>query len=71
MVVRFMCLFHQHYAYDVCVCVCGLFVTLCATCNFDADARVAISKKAFKKPLTKPGLEEPDQWQPELFSPAG
>ena len=73
MVVRFVCLFHQHYACIVCERerVCGLFVTLCATCNFDADARVCISKKTFKKPLTKPSLEEHDPWQLELFCPAG
>jgi hypothetical protein len=34
---------------------------VCATLNFDADARVCISKNTFKKLLTKPGLEEPDQ----------
>jgi hypothetical protein len=67
MVVRFMCLFHQHSACIVCVCardcvcvfVCGFFVTLCVTCNFDADARVRVSKITLKKPLTKPSLEVP------------
>jgi hypothetical protein len=52
----------------VCVCVCGLFVTLCVTCNFDADARVRISKNTLKEPMTMPSLEEHDQWQLELFS---
>jgi hypothetical protein len=47
----------------------GLFVTLCVICNFDADTRVCISKNTFKKPLTKPSLEEPDRWQLELFCP--
>jgi hypothetical protein len=28
---------------------------MCVTCNFDADARVSISKNTPKKPLTKPG----------------
>ncbi len=51
--------------------VCGLFVTLCVTCIFDADARDGIYKNRLKKPLTKPSLEEPDQWQLELFCPAG
>ncbi len=51
--------------------VCGLFVTLRVSCNFDADARVCISKGTFKKPLTKPSLEEPDQWQLELCCQAG
>jgi hypothetical protein len=56
----------------VCVCVCvAVFVTLCVTCNFDADARVRISKNTLKKPLKKPKLEELDQWQLELYSPAG
>jgi hypothetical protein len=52
-------------------CVCGLFVTLCVKRNFDADARVRISKNTFKKPVTKPSLEEPDQWQLGLFCLAG
>ena len=37
----------------LCVCVCDLFVTLCVTCNFDADARVRVSKNTIKKPMTK------------------
>ena len=54
------------------VCGCGLFVTKSDTCNFDADARVRISKNMLTEtPLAKPGLKEPDQWQVELFSPAG
>jgi len=47
-----------------------VFVTLSVTCNFDADARVRISKNTFKKPLTKPSLEELDQKPLELFCPA-
>ena len=73
MIVRFMCVFHQHDTCIVSVCVreCGLFVKLCVTCNFDADARVCISKITFKKPLTKPSLEAPNRWQLELVCPAG
>jgi hypothetical protein len=72
MFVRFMCFFHQHHARIVCVlCVCGLFVTLWFKCNFDADARVRISKNTLKKPLTKPSFEVHDKWQLEVFSPAG
>ena len=60
------------HALCVCVCVCvAVFVTLCVTCNFDADARVCISKDTLKKPVTMPSLEEHDQWQLELFCPAG
>ena len=74
MAVLFMCVYSTNTMYALCVrerqCVCGLFVTLCVTCNFDADARVCISKNTFKKPLTKPSLEEPDQWQLELIGPA-
>ncbi len=55
----------------VCVCVCGLFVTLYVTCNFEANARVRISKNTLKKRLTKARLKEHDQCQLELFSPAG
>jgi hypothetical protein len=32
---------------------------------------LSISKNTLKKPLTKASLEEPDEWQIELFSPAG
>ncbi len=73
MVVRFVCLFHQHYACTVLMneSECGLFVTLSVKCNFDADTRLCISKDTFKKPLTKPSLDEPDQWQLVLFCPAG
>jgi hypothetical protein len=39
---------------------------MCVTCNFDADTRVCISKKLFKKTLTKTSLEENDQWKLEL-----
>jgi hypothetical protein len=56
------------HALCVCMCVCGLFVTLCGTCNFDADARVRISENTLKKPLTKPSLDEHDQWQLKLVS---
>jgi hypothetical protein len=64
MVARFMCLFHHTmHALCLCVCMCGLFVTLCVRCNFEADERVRISKNTLKKPLTKPSLEEHDQWQ--------
>jgi hypothetical protein len=61
MIVRFMCLFHQHYECIVSVREreSGLFETLCVQCNFDADARVCIFKKTFKKLLTKQSLEEP------------
>ena len=60
-----MCLFHQHcvsmHAVFVCARARDVFVTLCVTCNFDADARVCISKNTFKEPLTKASLEEPNQ----------
>ena len=57
------------HAFYVCVrvCVCGLFVTLCVTCNFDDDVRFCMSKNTFKKPLAKSSLEEPEQWKIELF----
>ena len=63
----------QHYMHCVCLCVWSLFVTLCVTCNFDADARVRmqVSENTLKKPLTKQSLEEPDQWQLELICTAG
>ncbi len=57
--------------HGVYVCGGGLFVTLCVTCNFVDDAGVCISKNIFKKPLMKPNLQEPDQWQLKLFCPAG
>ena len=70
MVVRFMCIptLSMHCAF---VPVCGLFVTLGVACNFDADARVRISKNTLKKPLTKPSFEVHDKCQLEVFSPAG
>ena len=37
-----------------CGCVCDVFVTLRVIHNFDVAARVCISKKTCKKPLTKP-----------------
>jgi hypothetical protein len=61
MVVRFMCIpptLSMHCAF---VPVCGLFVTLGVACNFDADAKVRISKNTLTKPLTKAILDEHDQ----------
>jgi hypothetical protein len=53
--------FRKKVAASVTRCVRGTF-------NFD---NACISKNTFKKPLTKPSLDEPDRWQLELFCPAG
>jgi hypothetical protein len=40
----------RQFRCHVCVVkVCGLFMTLCVTCNFDADASVCKSKNTFKE----------------------